>query len=324
MSRKISLVALTFIFMLFTFACSSTSRNNGLVESLQETYFENDQVAGFLNTFTNQIDITTTYYSFEINQFFGNLIKIDEEKLKLVVLSKILYMTEEKNLTRSLAEEKNTISLAEELKVQLDSDLKNKINNSLEEHLKNELKQTPESDQTTININHQYKLQIHYNYLFINKILNMKISPPIMNLIEDNLIKVENNLTQIEQKSMKAIYYTYFIKKWLEIPINEKDIVEKLNQLRLADGSYLFLPVKEQKKIEINGSEYGDIFSTSFANEVLIDINGINNSKSTEKTLEFIDNYLKKNNKSNYENSNLYINDLYEVIHLAKIMEYNE
>lgn len=324
LSRKILLAVLSLMFMLSTSACDSLNPNNRLVETLKDTYFEDNQVSGFLSTLTNQIDISTTYYTFEINRFYGNLIQINKDKLKLLVLTRISSMTQEKNLSRALFEEKDTISLAKELEIQLDEDLKNKIINSLENHLKDELKQTPNTDQTTININQQYKLQIHFNFLSILNTMNMKVSPSMKGLIKSNLTKVEKTLTLVEQKSIKAIYYIYFVKKWLSIPIDEQTVTERLDLLRLADHSYLFLPIEDQMELKINGSDYGDISSTRLANEILSDLYGIKNLKNKEETLKYISNCIEKMNNLTYESSTLYINAMYEAVYLSEVMGYHE
>ncbi|MEC0131554.1 MULTISPECIES: hypothetical protein [Paenibacillus] len=324
MSRKIILAVLSLMFMFSTSACDSLNPNNKLVETLKDTYFEDNQVSGFISTLTNQIDISSTYYTFEINRFYGNLIQINKEKLKILVLTKISSMTQEKNLSRALIEEKDTISLAKELEIQLDEDFKKNIINSLEKHLKDESKQTPNTDQTTININQQYKLQIHFNFLSIINSMNMKISPSIKELIKSNLTMVERSLTLSEQKSIKAIYYTYFVKKWLSIPVDEQTVTEKLDLLRLADHSYLFLPIKDQMELKINGSDNGDISSTRLANEILVDLYGIKNLKNKEGTLKYISDYIEKMNNLTYESSTIYINDMYEVVYLSGVMGYHE
>lgn len=202
--------------------------------------------------------------------------------------------------------------------------LKKNIINSLEKHLKDESKQTPNTDQTTININQQYKLQIHFNFLSIINSMNMKISPSIKELIKSNLTMVEKSLTLSEQKSVKAIYYTYFVKKWLSIPVDEQTVTEKLDLLRLDDHSYLFLPIKDQMELKINGSDNGDISSTRLANEILVDLYGIKSLKNKEGTLKYISDYIEKMNNLTYESSTIYINDMYEVVYLSGVMGYHE
>lgn len=59
----------------------------------------------------------------------------------------------------------------------------------------------------------------------------------------------------------------------------------KTESLRLADHSYLFLPIKDQMELKINGSDNGDISSTRLANEILVDLYGIKNLKNKEGTL---------------------------------------
>lgn len=92
--------------MFSTSACDSLNPNNKLVETLKDTYFEDNQVSGFISTLTNQIDISSTYYTFEINRFYGNLIQINKEKLKILVLTKISSMTQEKILVEHLLKKK--------------------------------------------------------------------------------------------------------------------------------------------------------------------------------------------------------------------------
>lgn len=293
---------------------------NELERTLQNLYFESDNEAGFINPETKKIDIMLTYRAYLINEYFGSKFKVNEGKLKNLLLIKLLDMTDIKKINRGLSKEKETIDLSYKLQINIDKELKTKIINTLENYLIEESRKKASTDKAAINNNHQYKVQIHYNFLYIADKLDIGISETATNLISENLNSVEENLSDIESNSVKALYYINMVKYNLNLPIQKNDIFEKLEYLRMPDGGYTFLPIEDQKTIKLYKDEVkSDAFSTRLVNELLL---YLKNSTPSEEAV----NYLKEAilNSSEYNDAYLYINNLYEVVYLSKIIGYNK
>ncbi|WP_223067619.1 hypothetical protein [Paenibacillus caui] len=326
--RKISLFIILITISLIVSSCEYSRKNvniSKLDKIYQDIYYENDYEAGFINSTTKKNDIMLTYRSFLINDYFGDQFKINRDKLKIVVYSRLLDMTDISKINRGLSNEKETIDLANELQINLENNLKTKIIRTLEQYLIKESEKVPKNDPNAINNNQQYKTQIHYNFLYIANKFDLEISQSTIKLIIKNLSSVENDLSDIDKKSIKALYYIFMVKYYLNIPINRNEIIEKLQDLKMSDGGYRFLPIEDQKKINLyttgSNGESSDIFSTRLANEILFHLN-YHSEGDIEKTVHFL---IQAINNINYLNDDyLYINNMYEVVYLSKIIGYNQ
>lgn len=299
---------------------SKENVNKAAKEALNTLYFENDKISGFKNEDNNKVDSFTTYRAVMVNDFFGKNVYVNEEKLKIFVLAKLKDMTIKDRITRDLMEEKNTIELVDYFKIKLTGDLKQKIISALDSHILEETNKIPKGDQSLVNINRQFKTQIHYNYLFIaKKIGYSNISPKIKETIISNYRIVERNLSDTEKNSIKAIYYSYMLQKYLAFPIKEEtkiEILNKIKKLSLPDHGYTFLPSNQEGSPKVES----DIFSTRLAVEVLCDIktNFVYNEQDKKMLKSFLLELFKKSKISN--KTSISIVELYEIVNLSKFI----
>lgn len=82
-----------------------------ITTTLQKLYVEENKASGFKNEVNNEVDSFTTFRGVIVNDFLGNKVHVNKEKLKIFVLLKLKRMTQIENITRDLTEEKNTIEL---------------------------------------------------------------------------------------------------------------------------------------------------------------------------------------------------------------------
>lgn len=313
-------------FLLLSLILSSCERSHQqfnliqLEKTFQNTYYENGYEAGFINPETKKVDIALTYRAYLINNYFDKKFKINENKLKLLVLSRLLDMTEIINIDRGLSNEKETIDLAYELHINLDNELKTKILRTFEKKLIEESKKNPNSNRRAINNNEQYKAQIHYNFLYIADKFNIEISQTTAKLIINNLSSVEKNMSDIDRKSAKAIYYINMLKYHLDLPINSNGIYRELKYLKMPDGGYTFLPLEDQKAINLyKEGVKGDVFSTRLVNELLLHLD--KKEVFSEETVNYLIQAIHKT--SDLNDNYLYINNLYDTVYLSQIIGYN-
>lgn len=239
---------------------------------LKQLYTENTYIAGFKNNMSDQVDSFDTFRGVKVNDFFERTVNIDTSKLEYFTLSKLNDMRYGKNLSRDLNEEKDTIQLLSYLNIKIDNNFKNKIVHSLNKQILLEDKNNQEKTQELTNINHQFKVQIYYNYLYILKYLHQQPSEKIKTIIDNNLNDVENNLSEIEKNSIKAIYYLYQTRIILGVNLssNEKrEIIKQLQNLHVDSYEYSYIP----KKIYQNQKVSSDLTSSRMAIELLQDLN---------------------------------------------------
>ncbi|WP_229526408.1 hypothetical protein [Paenibacillus farraposensis] len=131
-----------------------------ITTTLQKLYVEENKASGFKNEVNNEVDSFTTFRGVIVNDFLGNKVHVNKEKLKIFVLLKLKRMTQIENITRDLTEEKNTIELVNYLNIQLTEELKKKIIKTLDNHILRESQKSPQGKKELVYINRQFKTQI--------------------------------------------------------------------------------------------------------------------------------------------------------------------
>lgn len=320
--KKLYLITLIFLIISIISSCEKPDQRfdtKQLEKNLQTLYVENLNEAGFINPETQKIDIMITNRAYCINEYFGMKFKINDNKLKILVLTKLSDMMDINKINRGLSKEMETIDLSYKLGINLDEDLKEKIIKTLEKYLEEESIKINGTDKAAINNNLQYKVQIHYNFLYIADKLDIGISETTTNIINENLSIVEKNLSDIESNSAKALYYINMVKYHLNLPIQKNDVFEQLKYLRMPDGGYSFLPIEDQKTIDLYKDEVkGDAYSTRLVYELYL---YLNNSNPSEDIVDFLKEEILKTNE--YSDVYFYINNLYDVVYLSKVIGYN-
>nr|WP_155837062.1 hypothetical protein [Aneurinibacillus terranovensis] len=116
-----------------------------------------------------------------------------------------------------------------------------------------------------IKINKQFKMQIHYNYLYILSKLGEQPPQNIKSIIINNLLESEKIMDKNEIASIKGNYFIYMLRNHFHLSLGKnfnQTLPHNIKMLQTKDGGFTFLP---------NKNSIGDVYSTRMALEIMDD-----------------------------------------------------